>query len=129
MSLVSKNGNYNNALDEAIRYAAEHNVSVVVAAGNGIRQDDQEPTPVDTTLKKISPVCNDAGDPSWIIGVGALTRDGREAPRANYGECIDIHAYGEEVITTTFLGDDTEENLVAITDGTSFSAPIIAGIV
>ena len=42
---------------------------------------------------------------------------------SNFGECTDISAYGESIVTLNTSGG------YSVIDGTSFAAPIIAGVV
>ncbi|USN55865.1 MAG: S8 family serine peptidase [Candidatus Peribacteria bacterium] len=68
MSLVSKNGSFNPALDAAIKYATDNGVIVVIAAGNGQGEQDNK-VGVNTTTSPLSPVCNYGDDAKRIIGV------------------------------------------------------------
>ncbi|USN55864.1 MAG: S8 family serine peptidase [Candidatus Peribacteria bacterium] len=46
---------------------------------------------------------------------------------SNYGACVDLYTYGEHVITASVQSSSDNRYLVA--DGTSFSAPIVAGVI
>ena len=85
---------------------------------------------------------NDESEVEWVIGVGASVENNDVGSYSNYGSNIDILAPGGDTwLSSGILGiDDMGENgakkqndLVnnnySFTDGTSFSAPIIAGVV
>jgi hypothetical protein len=62
------------------------------------------------------------------ITVGATTRDGRVAPWSNYGSAVDIIAPGEDIYTTCDVNHE-DYGFYNFVNGTSFSAPIVAGII
>ncbi len=112
--------------DEAIEYADDHNVLVVVSAGNGDPNGE-----VGYDLSKIpqSPVCNDGKQKGVIIGVGASKRDGTEkAEWSNYGDCVDVYAPGEEIASTIAPKSAAEDFYTTAAEGTSFSAPMVTGL-
>lgn len=115
---------YTTKLDEAIKYAYSKNVLIVAAAGNG---DIEANVGVNLSEYKQSPVCND-NDENMVLGVGALTTDGYRAGWSNYGSCVDVWAPGENVVTTSKPTISNFNNFYYISDGTSFSAPIVSGI-
>ncbi len=119
---------YQEAFDEPLQYAYDHNVLVVAAAGNG--NADKEGYYLNETPQ--SPVCNN-GDGNIVIGVGSVDSDNDQTSWSNYGdECVDIWAPGEKILSTSmtiysdgeFQDDDYQRN-----QGTSFSAPIVTGVV
>ncbi len=119
---------YNPAFDEVVKYAYDHNVLVIAAAGNGTRDRlTGELTGIGQNLSvnRTSPVCND-GEKNWVIGVGATNVNNEITRWSNYTDrpsgCIDVWAPGEKIATTTLL------NEYVTSDGTSFSAPIISGV-
>ncbi len=117
---------YDTKNDAAIQYAVERGVIVVIAGGNG----DQLLTGqgIDTTLNKIGPVCNERS-PSDVIGVSALSvysdksENGQLTSWSNFWACTDISAYGESIVALNTSGG------YSVIDGTSFSAPIITGVI
>lgn len=125
MSLVAKHTTFNPELTDAIIYAHDHGVSVVIAAGNGA-WTGEEKFGVDTSNHALTPLCNEPR-PQYIIGVGAASDDGKLLPWSNYGKCMDVATYGENVLTTTTTDDLS--GVYAFTEGTSFASPIIAGMV
>ena len=93
---------------EAINAATAAGSIVVVAAGNSSQDLDQS---------QFAPAnCNN------VITVAATTPIGAKAGFTNYGSTVEIAAPGDDLRTTTVGG------YVSV-DGTSFSAPIVSGIV
>lgn len=112
---------YTDKFNEVIKKANERNVFVVVASGNG---DVTKGKGVDTSIFPLSPVCNEETR-DQIIGVGASTLNNKyRTDFSNYGDCVDVYAQGESTLTTS-LGDSEYD----FQDGTSFSAPIITGVI
>lgn len=58
-----------------------------------------------------------------VISVGATTKDGISADFSNWGETVEIMAPGQDVLAA----DENDQK--RFMDGTSFSSPIIAGVV
>lgn len=113
--------NFTTYYDEILQYAYDNNVIVVVAAGNG---DVENGRGQDLELTPQSPVCND-GDDNIVIGVAALDYEGEElAEWSNYGDCVDVAAPGESILGL----DIVEGGTYSYQSGTSFSAPIVAGV-
>lgn len=109
--------------NDAIKYAWENGVVLVISAGNG---DVTGGEGIDTTKYPLSPVCNDDSNYKMIIGVGASTKDNLYRTNwSNYGNCVDVYALGEGVVSTSSSTDFFYD----MKDGTSFSAPIVSGIV
>lgn len=108
---------YSADFDATVRYAYDHKVLIVAAAGNGATEDDAG---VNLNAVKLSPVCND-GDANRVLGVGALDTKGYAASWSNTGRCVDIFAPGEKIMLTA----DAATYEVS---GTSFAASIVSGI-
>lgn len=126
MSIAGKWFSYNAEVTQAIEYAKNNNVVVVVSAWNW--DGGLTSLGINTSDFKISPVCNETNS-SDIIGVSALslfsdlTRNGSKTVWTNYGACSDIDAYGERITTLSKDGD------YDILDGTSYSAPIVTWVI
>lgn len=125
MSLVSKHTSFSPELTDAVTYAHSKGVTVVIAAWNWVGTGDEK-VGVDTTIQPLTPLCNELW-PQHIIGVGAASSAGKILPWSNYGKCMDVATYGENVLTTTTT--DELSGVYAFTEWTSFASPIIAGIV
>lgn len=114
---------YTSAYDDAIRYANDHGVVIVAAAGNG---DVEGGIGQDLSIIPQSPVCNDANR-NAIIGVGAVTDDRYLTSWSNFSGCTDVYAPGLGIVSTSVPADVGEFYYTA--SGTSFSAPMITGII
>jgi subtilisin family serine protease len=106
-------------VDAAIRYADEHGVLMIHAAGNDGKDTDEEPN-------FPSPVYDDGGRAQLWIEVGASSWRGADtlaASFSNYGQQrVDVFAPGE-AITSTVPGGGYEPQ-----DGTSMAAPVVSGL-
>jgi subtilisin family serine protease len=92
-------------LAAAVDHARSHNVVIVSAAGNAHAPSVDFPADLD-----------------GVIAVSATDRLGNLAWFSNYGPGIDVAAPGIDVLTGTYDGPYRR------TEGTSFAAPIVAGI-
>ncbi len=105
-------------VDDAIKYAAAHNVLLVHAAGNdGENNDSIEHYP--------SKFMNDGTVAQNMITAGAsnFTLDNNYAAVfTNYGMSVDLFAPGVNISSTS------PENKYSLTNGTSFSCPITSGV-
>ncbi len=101
---------YNNSEAAAIQYAKDRGKILVAAAGN-----EGEPTDPEAGLLAY-PASYDG-----VISVAAINRSHDRASFSQYNNQVDLTAPGENVYTTSFTGEYTNDS------GTSFSAPIVAG--
>ena len=126
MSIAGKWFSYNAEVTRAVENARNNNVIVVISAWNW--DGWMSSKWINTSENKISPVCNENKN-SDIIGVSALslfsdlTVTGSKTAWTNYGACSDINAYGERI---TSISKDGNYDIL---DGTSYSAPIISGVI
>jgi subtilisin family serine protease len=105
-------GGYQEAMREAIRYAAAHDVVFIAAAGNWRRDNDLVP---------FFPSSYPEGN---IIAVAAGDREDSLATFSHYGAAtVDLTAPGVEVLGTDIGGG------YLTTGGTSVAAPHVAGCV
>ena len=99
----------------AINDAVAAGAIVVVAAGNG--GSDKVGDDLDLPQNAFSPAnCNN------VITVAATISTGARASYTNFGSTVEIAAPGSDIRTTTVGGYTS-------VDGTSFSTPIVSGIV
>lgn len=112
-------GNYGTgdpAFEAAIEYARLRNVAVIAAAGNddidlGRLQEEEDLILIPGGL----PSAN-------IVTVGASDRADQRAEFSNYGSVVEVFAPGVDIVSTG-LGSS-----YVTASGTSFSAPIAAGV-
>ena len=116
----------NPIMDQAMKYAENHNVLVVISSGNG----DSEGKPVDID---VSPAYPAAMVNSNIISVAAKDSVGLLAPYSNYGiNSVDIIAPGggltkDDKINSCTTQNNRQQEYVGMM-GTSMAAPIVSGI-
>ena len=115
---------YNPEYDKVIKKAYDKWIIIVIAAWNGKKINETESIWINTTTEKISPVCNESNNKKMIIWVWALDVNWNVAKRSNYWNCVDFYAPGENIASIWL-----EKEYFQISNWTSLSAPIIAGII
>lgn len=111
-------------VDDAVRYAAEHDVLIVHAAGNDAKNIDEKPNFPHPAYKNKT-----LGRAPNYITVGASSDPGFSnknliANFSNYGPgTVDIFAPGTKIYSTIPGG-----NKYAALQGTSMAAPVVAGV-
>jgi subtilisin family serine protease len=115
---------YKEVVDKAVKYAAKKDVLIVHAAGNdGTEIDSENNYPTDEYEKR--GLFGPKYAPNWIE-VGASNWEGGEklaATFSNYSsEYVDVFAPGTEIYSTDI------DSKYKRSQGTSFSAPIVAGV-
>jgi subtilisin family serine protease len=106
-------------VDEAVKYAEQHNVLLVHAAGNDGQNNDHKPNFPNKRLNDGSSVNN------WLeVGATSMQADKKFcAVFSNYGrESVDLFAPGVDVVS---LAPDNKYNKM---DGTSFAGPVVSGV-
>jgi subtilisin family serine protease len=121
MSFGKKISPHKEWVDEAFKYAAAHDVLLVLAAGNDNKNVDAKPDYPNDIFADGS-----ATDADNVINVGAsglMADENLAATFSNYGQKnVDVFAPGVKI---TSIDSDAE---TITDDGTSFSAPIVTGI-
>jgi cell wall-associated protease len=107
-------------VDEAFKYAEEHNVLIVHCAGNEKSNADENPFyPNDVAYDGKGEICNN------FINVGSISQKVDStfvSGFSNYGKNnVDIFAPGDEIYTTS------SENTYGFDSGTSLAAPMVSG--
>ncbi|MBN8233363.1 S8 family peptidase [Corallococcus macrosporus] len=106
---MSLGGGEDAALDDAVRHSIAAGVMYVLAAGNE-NQDACRRSPART---------------AEAITVGATTSADRRASFSNHGDCVDVFAPGEGILSA-WASDDMATRTLS---GTSMATPHVTGIV
>lgn len=107
-------------VDEAVKYASDHDVLLIHAAGNSTQNNDS----IDSypNARYIAPIKKKSIADNWIE-VGALDYKGFPASFSNYGEKnVDIFAPGVDIYST--VPDQKYQS----NSGTSMAAPAVSGV-
>ncbi|MDR0304228.1 MAG: S8 family serine peptidase [Chitinispirillales bacterium] len=118
-------GSYNvsSSLSSEIRRLYDDGIVIVFACGNDKKNMD---------IYNI----NDESELPWVIGVSSSDENGELAASfSNYGSNIDIMAPGTSILSLDLMGAEGSNNGMEFVNqnyrfcrGTSFSAPIVAGV-
>ncbi|KAK4195042.1 peptidase S8/S53 domain-containing protein [Triangularia verruculosa] len=118
------------AVYDAISLATSLGITVIEPAGNG-QQDLDAPilrigsaAPA-SILNPSSPEFRDSG--AIMVGAATSTVPRTRVLESNYGARIDVHSWGENIMTTSVTGPGDDIDTYLPFDGTSGAAPIIAG--
>lgn len=128
---------------QAVRYAFEHNVVVVAAAGNvdkqgmcaaqnGVRDPN---LPLSDAWRTVQTVVSPAWFSDYVLTVGALSTEGSPADFSLHGPWVGVAAPGEGLTSLNSSGSglmnawpDPQGTLQPV-NGTSFAAPYVSGVV
>jgi len=91
-------------LENAVRYATDHHVTLVAAAGNG------------GSASLLYPAAYPA-----VIAVGSVDANLQRSAFSNYGAGLDVFAPGRDIISTR------RDNTYGRVSGTSFATPLVTG--
>lgn len=114
---------FSTTYNDAIEYAYKKGCLIVAAAGNGMNNNiDDSGENLDSIAA--SPICNDNGY-DMVLGVASVDNFNELSTFSNYGStCVDLTALGENVFSSVWESEGSYDYAY----GTSFSAPIVAGI-
>ena len=108
ISVGGKTGSCPSYMQDAINFANNKGIVIVVSAGN-----------TSEDVSNISPAnCNN------VITVASVDRSGKQSSFTNYGSEIDVAMLGENVLSAGFSSGNFR-----FWSGTSFSAPLTTGII
>jgi hypothetical protein len=119
----------------AITSLIDNGIPVVVSANNQ-NGDACDTAPANLSIRaggqviSVGALAKDS-DTRWVAGVGEAAIDN---PGSNYGRCVDLWAPGQKIQLATVGPDNDSTNGAAYrpllgASGTSFSAPIVAGMI
>lgn len=120
---------YSDKFDSVVKRAYDKGIVVVIAAWNWDLLTNSQ-TGIDLSINPISPVCNNAGKTKYSIGVAAIDEGGYRTQWTNWNGCISYFAPGEWIVSTSIAVYNSQYGTdYNMANGTSFSAPMISGIV
>lgn len=100
------------SVDEVITAASEAGIHVSVAAGNdGVDACGSTPAHL-------------GGSNSNVVTVGSVNIDNEVSTFSNIGNCVDIYAPGEQILSSWSTGD----NIINFLSGTSMACPHTTGV-
>lgn len=131
------------AVGQAVRYAFEHNVVVVAAAGNvstqglcSAQNEVRDPNlPLADAWNSVRTIASPAWFREYVLAVGAVAPNGQPSDFSLHGPWVSLAAPGEQLISLSPNGpglmnawQDPQRGLVPV-NGTSFAAPLVSGLV
>jgi len=128
---------------QAARYAFEHDVVVVAAAGNVDEQGlcakqntvGDPNLPLSDAWRTVQTVASPAWFTDYVLTVGALSADGQPADFSLRGPWISVAAPGEDLTSLNPSGIGlmnawtNPQGTLQPVNGTSFAAPYVSGVV
>ncbi|MEV0293235.1 type VII secretion-associated serine protease mycosin [Nocardia sp. NPDC050710] len=123
------------ALGAAVKYAYDHNVVVVAAAGNVSSQGPCTAQNERSGWSNVSTVATPAWFNPYVLAVASIDPDGSSSALSLNGPWVSVAAFGREIVSLdskpggTGLVNrvQTSEGPQSI-EGTSFAAPYVAGL-
>lgn len=115
--------------NETFKKAYEKNIPIIVSSWNWDTLSSWENW-VNTTINKLSPVCNDFENKKIVIWVWSLQENWEKSKWSNYWDCVDFWTFWENIFSLSLLDEESEYwkdyNKFY---WTSFSAPTLAWII
>lgn len=100
------------SVDQVILMALEAGIHISVAAGN------------DGADACLSTPSHNGGANSAVVSVGSINIENQVSTFSNLGECVDIFAPGEDILSSWATGD----NVINFLSGTSMACPHVSGV-
>lgn len=120
---------YSDKYDSVIKRAHTKGIVVVIAAGNGDILTSQQ-NGIDLSINPISPICNNEGNTEYSLWVAAYDNAWYRTLWTNYNDCIMFFAPWVDIVSTSIpIFNEKFGTNYNMNSGTSFSAPMITGIV
>lgn len=120
---------YSNKYDNVIKRAYEKGIVVVIAAGNGDILSSQQ-NGIDLSINPISPICNNKWSSEYSIWVASYDNQWYRTSWTNYNDCILFYTPWVGIVSTSIPKfNERFGTNYNINDGTSFSAPMVTGII
>lgn len=130
LSLGQSQFKYSTSYDDIIRRAYDENIVVVIAGWNWDILTSQK-SGIDLSKNPIAPVCNNGGSNiKYSIWVYSSDIEWWRTNWTNYWDCTHFMAPWVDIVSTSIPVFNSEYGgNYNIQDGTSFSAPIVSGII
>ncbi|CAG8814423.1 26236_t:CDS:2, partial [Racocetra persica] len=110
---LSLGSEYNRAVNLAVSELVKHGIIITTAAGNGIEGKGVDACHVSPASARTA------------ITVGSTTPTDHISSFSNYGECVNLFAPGQEILSSYPF----PSNGSSIKSGTSFACPYVTGVV
>lgn len=126
-------------IDQGVLWAASHGAKVINMSLGGDERSDAEAATMQSAFQSgcllVAAAGNDgASTPSYpaaypfVVGVAATDSNDQRASFSNFGFFVDLAAPGVAMVTSNAAGVPPAYAPTYTYDGTSFSAPVVAGV-
>jgi len=129
LSLAGTQFIFTQEYNAVFKKAYEKNIPIIVSAWNGDVLSWWKIW-VNTTVNKLSPVCNDYWNEKIIFWIWSLQENWEKSKWSNYWDCVDFWTFWENIFSLSLWDEDSEygENYNKFY-WTSFSTPILSWII